>query len=134
MAALQVCVHSHNSAKPPFLTKATYVCKNIKTRLALLCSALHSAQQTCTRHEYRDLSVKFKNKKITPLIAVSIFSNIVIKFCLFFFLFLFLQQVLRITSNHTRQPKRSFFVCRHGERMDVVFGKHWLSLCSDSKG
>ncbi|XP_019717135.1 ubiquitin associated and SH3 domain containing Bb isoform X2 [Hippocampus comes] len=44
------------------------------------------------------------------------------------------QQVLRITGNHTRQPKRSFFVCRHGERMDVVFGKHWLSLCSDSKG
>ncbi|XP_019717137.1 ubiquitin associated and SH3 domain containing Bb isoform X4 [Hippocampus comes] len=43
-------------------------------------------------------------------------------------------QVLRITGNHTRQPKRSFFVCRHGERMDVVFGKHWLSLCSDSKG
>uniref|UniRef100_A0A8C7TWL4 Ubiquitin associated and SH3 domain containing Bb n=1 Tax=Oncorhynchus mykiss TaxID=8022 RepID=A0A8C7TWL4_ONCMY len=29
---------------------------------------------------------------------------------------------------------RTLFVCRHGERMDVVFGKHWLSLCSDSKG
>uniref|UniRef100_A0A3Q3GY79 Ubiquitin associated and SH3 domain containing Bb n=1 Tax=Labrus bergylta TaxID=56723 RepID=A0A3Q3GY79_9LABR len=35
---------------------------------------------------------------------------------------------------HSRQPKRTLFVCRHGERMDVVFGKHWLSLCSDSKG
>ncbi|XP_061638528.1 glucuronokinase with putative uridyl pyrophosphorylase isoform X5 [Phyllopteryx taeniolatus] len=43
-------------------------------------------------------------------------------------------QVLRISGNHTRQPKRLFFVCRHGERMDVVFGRHWLSLCSDSKG
>uniref|UniRef100_A0A667YPS8 Ubiquitin associated and SH3 domain containing Bb n=1 Tax=Myripristis murdjan TaxID=586833 RepID=A0A667YPS8_9TELE len=30
--------------------------------------------------------------------------------------------------------QRTLFVCRHGERMDVVFGKHWLSLCSDSKG
>uniref|UniRef100_A0A8C7TRZ3 Ubiquitin associated and SH3 domain containing Bb n=1 Tax=Oncorhynchus mykiss TaxID=8022 RepID=A0A8C7TRZ3_ONCMY len=36
--------------------------------------------------------------------------------------------------NHSRLPKRTLFVCRHGERMDVVFGKHWLSLCSDSKG
>uniref|UniRef100_A0A671UE14 Ubiquitin associated and SH3 domain containing Bb n=1 Tax=Sparus aurata TaxID=8175 RepID=A0A671UE14_SPAAU len=37
-------------------------------------------------------------------------------------------------GGHSRQPKRTLFVCRHGERMDVVFGKHWLSLCSDSKG
>lgn len=46
------------------------------------------------------------------------------------------QQVLRISGGggHPRQSKRSLFVCRHGERMDVVFGKHWLSLCSDSKG
>ncbi|XP_028322297.1 ubiquitin-associated and SH3 domain-containing protein B [Gouania willdenowi] len=26
------------------------------------------------------------------------------------------------------------FVCRHGERMDVVFGKHWVTQCFDSKG
>ncbi|KAG8002268.1 Ubiquitin-associated and SH3 domain-containing protein B, partial [Nibea albiflora] len=45
-----------------------------------------------------------------------------------------MQQVLRISRSHSRQPKRTLFVCRHGERMDVVFGKHWLSLCSDSKG
>ncbi|KAM9800875.1 ubiquitin associated and SH3 domain containing Bb isoform 2-T2 [Neosynchiropus ocellatus] len=43
-------------------------------------------------------------------------------------------QVLRFSGSHSRQPKRTVFVCRHGERMDVVFGKHWLSLCSDSKG
>ncbi|XP_067449976.1 ubiquitin associated and SH3 domain containing Bb isoform X2 [Thunnus thynnus] len=43
-------------------------------------------------------------------------------------------QVLRMSGSHSRQPKRTLFVCRHGERMDVVFGKHWLSLCSDSKG
>ncbi|KAI4814989.1 hypothetical protein KUCAC02_005160 [Chaenocephalus aceratus] len=43
-------------------------------------------------------------------------------------------QVLRLSSSHSRQPKRTLFVCRHGERMDVVFGKHWHSLCSDSKG
>uniref|UniRef100_A0A8C7UZB0 Ubiquitin associated and SH3 domain containing Bb n=1 Tax=Oncorhynchus mykiss TaxID=8022 RepID=A0A8C7UZB0_ONCMY len=35
---------------------------------------------------------------------------------------------------HCILPKRTLFVCRHGERMDVVFGKQWLSLCSDSKG
>ncbi|XP_043974433.1 ubiquitin associated and SH3 domain containing Bb isoform X1 [Gambusia affinis] len=45
-----------------------------------------------------------------------------------------MQQVLRFSGSHTRQPKRTVFVCRHGERMDVVFGKHWLTLCSDSKG
>ncbi|XP_037312268.2 ubiquitin associated and SH3 domain containing Bb [Pungitius pungitius] len=45
-----------------------------------------------------------------------------------------MQQVLRIGAGLSRQPKRTLFVCRHGERMDVVFGKHWLSLCSDSKG
>ncbi|CAN9510970.1 unnamed protein product [Ophioblennius macclurei] len=43
-------------------------------------------------------------------------------------------QVLRISGGHSRQPKRTLLVCRHGERMDVVFGKHWFSLCSDSKG
>uniref|UniRef100_A0AAZ3SJZ2 Ubiquitin-associated and SH3 domain-containing protein B n=1 Tax=Oncorhynchus tshawytscha TaxID=74940 RepID=A0AAZ3SJZ2_ONCTS len=31
-------------------------------------------------------------------------------------------------------PKRSLFVCRHGERMDVVFGKHWITQCFDAKG
>ncbi|XP_015248273.1 PREDICTED: ubiquitin-associated and SH3 domain-containing protein B-like [Cyprinodon variegatus] len=45
-----------------------------------------------------------------------------------------MQQVQRFSGSHTRQPKRTLFVCRHGERMDVVFGKHWLTLCSDSKG
>ncbi|XP_029373052.1 ubiquitin associated and SH3 domain containing Bb isoform X1 [Echeneis naucrates] len=45
-----------------------------------------------------------------------------------------MQQVLRISGGQPRQSKRTLFVCRHGERMDVVFGKHWLSLCSDSKG
>ncbi|XP_047246554.1 ubiquitin-associated and SH3 domain-containing protein B-like isoform X1 [Girardinichthys multiradiatus] len=45
-----------------------------------------------------------------------------------------MQQVLRFSGSYTQQPKRTLFVCRHGERMDVVFGKHWLTLCSDSKG
>lgn len=44
-----------------------------------------------------------------------------------------LVQVLRVNS-HSQSPKRTLFVCRHGERMDVVFGKHWLSQCSDAKG
>lgn len=58
------------------------------------------------------------------------YTHILTKPCdLFYF-----QQVLRISGSHSRQPKRTLFVCRHGERMDVVFGKHWLSLCSDSKG
>uniref|UniRef100_A0AAR2KIE5 Ubiquitin associated and SH3 domain containing Bb n=1 Tax=Pygocentrus nattereri TaxID=42514 RepID=A0AAR2KIE5_PYGNA len=48
-------------------------------------------------------------------------------------LFINVLQVLRINS-HCRTPKRTLFVCRHGERMDVVFGKHWLSQCSDAKG
>lgn len=30
--------------------------------------------------------------------------------------------------------KMRLFVCRHGERMDVVFGKHWITQCFDSKG
>ncbi|KAF7699929.1 ubiquitin associated and SH3 domain containing Bb [Silurus meridionalis] len=42
-------------------------------------------------------------------------------------------QVLRVNS-HSQSPKRTLFVCRHGERMDVVFGKHWFSQCSDAKG
>ena len=25
-------------------------------------------------------------------------------------------------------------MCRHGERMDVVFGKHWITQCFDAKG
>uniref|UniRef100_A0A8C1HGT5 Ubiquitin associated and SH3 domain containing Bb n=1 Tax=Cyprinus carpio carpio TaxID=630221 RepID=A0A8C1HGT5_CYPCA len=37
-------------------------------------------------------------------------------------------------ARRSRTPKRTLFICRHGERMDVVFGKHWLSQCSDSKG
>uniref|UniRef100_H3DA38 Ubiquitin associated and SH3 domain containing Bb n=1 Tax=Tetraodon nigroviridis TaxID=99883 RepID=H3DA38_TETNG len=47
---------------------------------------------------------------------------------------LHLRQVLRMGGSHSRQPRRTLLVCRHGERMDVVFGKQWLSLCSDSKG
>ncbi|XP_018598357.1 ubiquitin-associated and SH3 domain-containing protein B-like isoform X2 [Scleropages formosus] len=42
-------------------------------------------------------------------------------------------QVLRVTGQ-SQLPKRTLFVCRHGERMDVVFGKHWLSQCLDGKG
>nr|XP_023648195.1 ubiquitin-associated and SH3 domain-containing protein B-like [Paramormyrops kingsleyae] len=42
-------------------------------------------------------------------------------------------QVLRVFGQ-TKPPKRTLFVCRHGERMDVVFGKHWLSQCLDAKG
>uniref|UniRef100_A0A665UCN2 Ubiquitin-associated and SH3 domain-containing protein B-like n=1 Tax=Echeneis naucrates TaxID=173247 RepID=A0A665UCN2_ECHNA len=37
----------------------------------------------------------------------------------------------------TSQPslsKMRLFVCRHGERMDVVFGKQWVTQCFDSKG
>ncbi|CAM4542570.1 unnamed protein product [Leuciscus chuanchicus] len=41
-------------------------------------------------------------------------------------------QVLR--PNQSRLPKRTLFVCRHGERMDVVFGKHWITQCFDAKG
>lgn len=47
--------------------------------------------------------------------------------CHFFF------QPLRISSQPGPQ-KRCLFVCRHGERMDVVFGKYWLSQCFDAKG
>uniref|UniRef100_A0A8C7KLU5 Ubiquitin associated and SH3 domain containing Bb n=1 Tax=Oncorhynchus kisutch TaxID=8019 RepID=A0A8C7KLU5_ONCKI len=46
-------------------------------------------------------------------------------------------QFIQSRRNCRRSPLhciRTLFVCRHGERMDVVFGKHWLSLCSDSKG
>ncbi|KAB5522493.1 hypothetical protein PHYPO_G00160120 [Pangasianodon hypophthalmus] len=42
-------------------------------------------------------------------------------------------QVLR-TNSQSRLPKRTLFVCRHGERMDVVFGKHWITQCFDAKG
>ncbi|XP_019402447.1 PREDICTED: ubiquitin-associated and SH3 domain-containing protein B [Crocodylus porosus] len=42
-------------------------------------------------------------------------------------------QPLRVTSQPGPQ-KRCLFVCRHGERMDVVFGKYWLSQCFDAKG
>ncbi|KAM4016120.1 ubiquitin-associated and SH3 domain-containing protein B isoform 2-T2 [Anomaloglossus baeobatrachus] len=42
-------------------------------------------------------------------------------------------QPLRINS-HPGPKKRCLFVCRHGERMDVVFGKYWLSQCFDAKG
>ncbi|XP_073696643.1 ubiquitin-associated and SH3 domain-containing protein B [Garra rufa] len=41
-------------------------------------------------------------------------------------------QILR--PNQSRLPKRTLFVCRHGERMDVVFGKHWITQCFDAKG
>ncbi|XP_038163103.1 ubiquitin-associated and SH3 domain-containing protein B [Cyprinodon tularosa] len=37
-------------------------------------------------------------------------------------------------SAHSSSSKMRLFVCRHGERMDVVFGKHWVTQCFDSKG
>uniref|UniRef100_A0A8C4Z2T5 SH3 domain-containing protein n=1 Tax=Gadus morhua TaxID=8049 RepID=A0A8C4Z2T5_GADMO len=43
-------------------------------------------------------------------------------------------QLLRAGSEQSSLPKRSLFVCRHGERMDVVFGKHWITQCFDTKG
>ncbi|KAJ0062125.1 hypothetical protein NL108_015716, partial [Boleophthalmus pectinirostris] len=42
-------------------------------------------------------------------------------------------QVSRLTLQSC-PSKRRLFVCRHGERMDVVFGKHWITQCFDSKG
>uniref|UniRef100_A0A4W4G0D6 Ubiquitin associated and SH3 domain containing Ba n=1 Tax=Electrophorus electricus TaxID=8005 RepID=A0A4W4G0D6_ELEEL len=42
-------------------------------------------------------------------------------------------QMMRPTSQPLL-PKRTLFVCRHGERMDVVFGKHWITQCFDAKG
>nr|XP_019941035.1 PREDICTED: ubiquitin-associated and SH3 domain-containing protein B-like [Paralichthys olivaceus] len=42
-------------------------------------------------------------------------------------------QVSRPTSQSSLSKMR-LFVCRHGERMDVVFGKHWVTQCFDSKG
>ncbi|XP_043936974.1 ubiquitin-associated and SH3 domain-containing protein B [Protopterus annectens] len=44
-----------------------------------------------------------------------------------------IQQPIRITAKASAQ-KRCLYVCRHGERMDVVFGKYWLSQCFDAKG
>ncbi|KAM8927235.1 ubiquitin-associated and SH3 domain-containing protein B isoform 2-T2 [Pelodytes ibericus] len=44
-----------------------------------------------------------------------------------------MQQPLRVNSQ-PGSSKRCLFVCRHGERMDVVFGKYWLSQCFDAKG
>ncbi|XP_029429635.1 ubiquitin-associated and SH3 domain-containing protein B isoform X2 [Rhinatrema bivittatum] len=44
-----------------------------------------------------------------------------------------MQQPLKVNSQPGLQ-KRCLFVCRHGERMDVVFGKYWLSQCFDAKG
>uniref|UniRef100_A0A665UBM6 Ubiquitin-associated and SH3 domain-containing protein B n=1 Tax=Echeneis naucrates TaxID=173247 RepID=A0A665UBM6_ECHNA len=44
---------------------------------------------------------------------------------------------LHMTIRPTSQPslsKMRLFVCRHGERMDVVFGKQWVTQCFDSKG
>lgn len=38
------------------------------------------------------------------------------------------------TNSQSLLPKRTLFVCRHGERMDVVFGKHWITQCFDAKG
>lgn len=42
-------------------------------------------------------------------------------------------QVMR-TACQPSLSKMRLFVCRHGERMDVVFGKHWVTQCFDSKG
>ncbi|XP_055004630.1 ubiquitin-associated and SH3 domain-containing protein B isoform X1 [Boleophthalmus pectinirostris] len=44
-----------------------------------------------------------------------------------------ISQVSRLTLQSC-PSKRRLFVCRHGERMDVVFGKHWITQCFDSKG
>nr|XP_033775121.1 ubiquitin-associated and SH3 domain-containing protein B isoform X2 [Geotrypetes seraphini] len=44
-----------------------------------------------------------------------------------------MQLPLKVNSQPSLQ-KRCLFVCRHGERMDVVFGKYWLSQCFDAKG
>ncbi|XP_075460397.1 ubiquitin-associated and SH3 domain-containing protein B isoform X5 [Ascaphus truei] len=44
-----------------------------------------------------------------------------------------MQQPLRVSPD-CGPKKRCLFVCRHGERMDVVFGKYWLSQCFDAKG
>uniref|UniRef100_H2UZ97 Ubiquitin associated and SH3 domain containing B n=1 Tax=Takifugu rubripes TaxID=31033 RepID=H2UZ97_TAKRU len=44
-----------------------------------------------------------------------------------------LRQVMRAASQPSLSKMR-LFVCRHGERMDVVFGKHWVTQCFDSKG
>ncbi|XP_014051313.1 ubiquitin-associated and SH3 domain-containing protein B isoform X1 [Salmo salar] len=43
-------------------------------------------------------------------------------------------QVMLSPTTQSCLPKRSLFVCRHGERMDVVFGKHWITQCFDAKG
>uniref|UniRef100_A0A8C2X6T0 Ubiquitin associated and SH3 domain containing B n=1 Tax=Cyclopterus lumpus TaxID=8103 RepID=A0A8C2X6T0_CYCLU len=39
-----------------------------------------------------------------------------------------------VTEVSSSLSKMRLFVCRHGERMDVVFGKHWITQCFDSKG
>ncbi|XP_051539477.1 ubiquitin-associated and SH3 domain-containing protein B-like [Myxocyprinus asiaticus] len=44
------------------------------------------------------------------------------------------QPMQMLRPNQSRLPKRTLFVCRHGERMDVVFGKHWITQCFDPKG
>lgn len=44
------------------------------------------------------------------------------------------QPMQMLRPNQSLLPKRTLFVCRHGERMDVVFGKHWITQCFDAKG
>uniref|UniRef100_A0A8C9XZ40 Ubiquitin associated and SH3 domain containing B n=1 Tax=Sander lucioperca TaxID=283035 RepID=A0A8C9XZ40_SANLU len=39
-----------------------------------------------------------------------------------------------LPTSQSSLSKMRLFVCRHGERMDVVFGKHWITQCFDSKG
>uniref|UniRef100_A0A8D3CDB9 SH3 domain-containing protein n=1 Tax=Scophthalmus maximus TaxID=52904 RepID=A0A8D3CDB9_SCOMX len=39
-----------------------------------------------------------------------------------------------LPTSQSSLSRMRLFVCRHGERMDVVFGKHWVTQCFDSKG
>uniref|UniRef100_A0A8C9XZV3 Ubiquitin-associated and SH3 domain-containing protein B n=1 Tax=Sander lucioperca TaxID=283035 RepID=A0A8C9XZV3_SANLU len=54
-----------------------------------------------------------------------------------FFFALWINDVVfkvQVPTSQSSLSKMRLFVCRHGERMDVVFGKHWITQCFDSKG